>query len=584
MKIKQILFFAGLFIMMLVTPAHAEVKWNDWSDQLFEQAKKENKFVILDLEAVWCHWCHVMEKTTYHDEKVNALLNNHYIAVRVDQDARPDLSIRYRDYGWPATIIFAPDGTEIVKRSGYISPQNMSRLLQAIIDDPSPEQDDLAKPDFSKPLQSSLDNKLREELIKRHAETYDIKLGGLLNAQKFLDRDSVEYAMLRAGEGDAKEKQRAMQTLDAALKLFDPAWGGVYQYSTHGDWLHPHFEKIMAVQAGYFRLYSLAYAQFKEPRYLKAMEDIFRYTNNFLRDANGAFYTSQDADLIAGQHSDEFFALDDKHRRQLGIPRIDKHQYARENGWMIEALAIGYEATGDQRYLQTALKAANWIEHNRLQASGLYSHDKKDRAGPYLGDSLAMARAHLALYRATGNRVHLAYSERTTKAILGQFKHPQAGFYSAKPKANQPVKPIVQLDENMSVVRYLNLLAQTTGRPVYHQATRHVLKFLNHREIALSRITEAGILIIDMEINQPPLHVTVIGAKDNQTAQRLYNTALKQPGWYKRIEWWDTREGRLPNPDVQYPVLDRVAAFVCTDSRCSLPLFSEADLAIQFNK
>ena len=94
--------------------------------------------MILDLEAVWCHWCHVMEKTTYANPEVQELLASKYLPVRVDQDANPDLANRYGDWGWPATIVFGPDGTEIAKIRGYIEPERMQDLLKAIIDDPSP--------------------------------------------------------------------------------------------------------------------------------------------------------------------------------------------------------------------------------------------------------------------------------------------------------------------------------------------------------------------------------------------------------------------------------------------------------------
>ena len=96
--------------------------WNPWTPNIFARAKQENKFVLLDLEAVWCHWCHVMDETTYKDSATIALLNSNYILVRVDQDSRPDLANRYEDYGWPATIVFDANGQEIVKRRGYIAP------------------------------------------------------------------------------------------------------------------------------------------------------------------------------------------------------------------------------------------------------------------------------------------------------------------------------------------------------------------------------------------------------------------------------------------------------------------------------
>src|SRR5262245_52277468 len=124
---------------LAASPASAnELKWSDWNDELFARATAEKRFVILDLEAVGCHWCHAMEKTTYADYAVKSLLAAKYIPVRVDQDANPDLSSRYGDWGWPATIVFGPDGSEIAKIRGYIEPERMQALLQAIIDDPTP--------------------------------------------------------------------------------------------------------------------------------------------------------------------------------------------------------------------------------------------------------------------------------------------------------------------------------------------------------------------------------------------------------------------------------------------------------------
>ena len=109
-----------------------------WSNEVWAQAKREHKLVLLDLEAVWCHWCHVMDATTYRDPAVAALIREHYLAVKVDQDSRPDLANRYEDYGWPATVIYNPDGGEIIKKQGYIAPAGMARLLRAVVADPSP--------------------------------------------------------------------------------------------------------------------------------------------------------------------------------------------------------------------------------------------------------------------------------------------------------------------------------------------------------------------------------------------------------------------------------------------------------------
>src|ERR1700683_2235224 len=115
------------------------IAWQrQWTEALFAQAAREHRFVLLDLHAVWCHWCHVMDDETYADASVVALIGARYLPISVDADSDPALSSRYGDWGWPATIILASDGTEIVKRRGFIPPAQMASLLQAIIDDPSP--------------------------------------------------------------------------------------------------------------------------------------------------------------------------------------------------------------------------------------------------------------------------------------------------------------------------------------------------------------------------------------------------------------------------------------------------------------
>src|SRR5271170_5260147 len=151
----------------------AAIEWQPWSDAIFDQAKRENKFVLLDLEAVWCHWCHVMDETTYRNPQVIALMRSKYIAVRVDQDSRPDLSNRYEDYGWPATVVFGGDAGEIVKRQGYIEPKEMIAMLKAIIADPSPGPSIRPEDEVKFGENSLLPDALRKELEDRYLAQYD---------------------------------------------------------------------------------------------------------------------------------------------------------------------------------------------------------------------------------------------------------------------------------------------------------------------------------------------------------------------------------------------------------------------------
>ena len=195
------------------------IEWHDWDASVFEQARREHKLVLLNLEAVWCHWCHVMAERTYARADIQRFITAHFIAVKVDQDARPDLATRYRDYGWPATIVLDADGNDIAKRAGYIAPEAMSALLAAVHSDPTPEP--AARPfDPGVPSTSPLlTEALRAELRARHARAFDDARGGLRTMQKYLDRDSVEWSLVLAAGGDANEAAMARRTLDAARAL-----------------------------------------------------------------------------------------------------------------------------------------------------------------------------------------------------------------------------------------------------------------------------------------------------------------------------------------------------------------------------
>jgi hypothetical protein len=552
------------------------IHWQAWSDTVFQKAKKENRFVLLDLGAVWCHWCHVMDDVTYRDPKVIALINAQYIAVRVDQDSRPDLSNRYEDYGWPATVVFNPDGGEIVKRRGYMPPKPMASMLQAIIDDPTPGPSVGAEPETE--LESDSQGMLPPELLKKlRAELrqdYDAKNHGWGTVLKFLDWDNVEFCMGEAARGDAEFGRMARDTLAASLKLIDPVWGGVCQYSTDGDWDHPHFEKIMQMQAEDMRIFSQAFAMWGDTEDLHAAKRIGDFLKNFLTSDSGAFFTSMDADLIPGKHSGEYFVLDDAGRRKQGIPRIDRHIYSRENGWAITALSALYAATGEQDVLDEAVRPAKWIIANRSLPDGGFRHDEKDTAGPYLGDTIAMARAFLNLYTVTADRDWLRRAGQSMRFIDANFKG-KTGYLASAERRGATLKPKPQIDENIAVVRVANLLFNCTGDAEYRNIAEHAMRYLATPGITDSRgFQVAGFLLADRELRVPPLHITIVGKKDDAAARALFMAALKNPTAYKRIEWLDTREGALPNADVPYPQMDKAAAFICTERSCSLPIFS----------
>ena len=171
-KIESLLLLSATLLSVAEPKA---IQWQDWNGKLFEQARRDNKFVLLDLEAAWCHWRHVMAETTYKDPEVVSLIQSKYIAVRVDQDARPDLSSRYEDYGWPATIVLGANGKEIVMRSGYMEPRDFAALLKAIVADPTPGPSVRREPKLNFGTQTRLSPALRAQLEKDYVAQYDVK-------------------------------------------------------------------------------------------------------------------------------------------------------------------------------------------------------------------------------------------------------------------------------------------------------------------------------------------------------------------------------------------------------------------------
>lgn len=563
-----------LLLLAIALPLSAKptMHWEPWSDDVFARARREHRFVLLDLEAVWCHWCHVMDEMTYSDDRVIALMNKRYIAVRVDQDSRPDLSNRYEDYGWPATIVFAADRSEIVKRSGYIPPMPMVSMLQAIIDDPSPGPSVVKETPPTFGSDPALAVSLRAQLEKTYVERYDAKNGGWGFMHKYLDAPSVEYALARARRGDAAAAKMARQTIDGERNLLDPAWGGVYQYSTDGVWSEPHFEKIMSMQAGNLRVASLAYALWHDKRDLEMAQAIRRYLFTFLRSPEGAFYTSQNADLIDGRHAGEYFKLGDAQRRAKGIPRIDKHVYARENGWAIEALATLATSANDPRALAEARTAADWVSAHLRRADGGFLHGVEpatNASGPFLGDTLAMGRAFLALYAATGDRSWLHRAEESAAFIEKTFR--------ANPGYVTALHGTRQRDENSELARFANLLHHYDGDKKHEAMAMNAMRYLTAPQIA-TPAPVGNVLLTDFELRQQPLHVTVVGAKGDANARALFASAAGLPQSYKQVEWLDRKEGPLPGSSVEYPSMTKAAAFVCSSNRCSRPAFNAVEL------
>ncbi|MEM7427420.1 MAG: DUF255 domain-containing protein [Pseudomonadota bacterium] len=298
--------------------APPEIIWREWNDKLFRDAKQTKRYILLDLHARWCHWCHFMERRTYANTTVRQIVDAGYLAVKVDQDANPDLASRYGDWGWPATIIFDPDGKEVAKLQGFQRPSLMANILYTVLAHPERVPKLQEEQEVRASASLYLTDEQRARLTGLLDETYDTEHAGWGRRLKFLQPEVIEYALKRSREGDVQIRKRLRATLDAAISLIDPVWGGTYQYSHERDWSAPHYEKIMAFQAQGISLYAKAYAQFGDRKYLKAAEDIARFLLTKMRSPEGAFYTSQDADVDEQVLGKAFYELSETGRSAIG--------------------------------------------------------------------------------------------------------------------------------------------------------------------------------------------------------------------------------------------------------------------------
>ncbi len=541
--------------------------WSEWSDATFERAATEKKFVIVSLQSWWCPWCHVMNKDTWANAEVRAVLKDHFIPVFVDQDARPDISQRYDRWGWPATIVFGSDGSEIVKLRGFYSPQFLIPILKETIKDPSPvDYGTLGGPEQERRLATGLSDAQRAGIVAFIGKAWDQSNGGW-GKSKLVDGPTLAWFLERAKAGDKDAEAKVRRTLTAMVALIDKDLGGISQVSLKPDWSATSHEFPMFAQQAALANYALAAQQFGDAGYRDAADRIYGFLKTTMRSPDGGFYASMG--MAEGQ------------------PGIDKRQYARETGQAIQGLTAYADATGNKEALAIAIKAGDWALANRRLPNGGFRHSERDAAGPYLADNIEMAAALLALHRSTGDRKWLTAATATAEFVARTFIDPKTGGFmaSASPDARHLPKPIKQREDNVTSVRFFTLLAFYSGNERHREIAEAGMGYLASPPVMDAFAFLPDVLLAEEELRNEPVHVTVVGAKDDPRSAPLYAAALAYPLAYKRAEWWDKREGKLANPDVDYPDFpDGPAAFACTRTYCSLPVTEAAAIPAQIDR
>jgi uncharacterized protein YyaL (SSP411 family) len=493
-----------------------ELAWATFSPETFARAKAEKKFIVMDGSAEWCHWCHVMEATTYHDATVRALLDEHFIAVKVDIDSRPDLAERYGDYGWPATIMFSPEAEEIGKYRGYIAPEKFAGILKEVVASGVASTETsvvgVSRPAPSTPFTAEHFAWIQHNTDLDLADFWDEEQGGWGKKQKAPLGWNNAWLLSKAEGGDAQAKARALFSLEQQARLIDPVWGGIYQYSAASDWEHPHFEKLMTFQAPALDNYAQAYRLTADPRMLAHAKAMQSYIDRFLKGPEGGFYTTQDADLNAHDRSKPFldghryYALPEADRLARGIPRIDTNEYGRENGLAIAAYASMYEATKDPATLATATKAAEHVlSTHRSKVPGGITHapSRGEEKQLFLSDNAAFGFGLARLYEVTKDDRWKKEAQAVADFLLANLIDAHGGALFGA--TNDPdavgvfAKRRVPFEDNIMAVRLLTRVAKTTADAKYTQAIARIMTAMSTPEEIKARGRWLGDYLLALE-------------------------------------------------------------------------------------
>jgi uncharacterized protein YyaL (SSP411 family) len=317
---------------------HQPIRWHEFGEEAFAAARVANKPMLLDIGAVWCHWCHVMDRESYDDAEVAAIVNEHYIAVKVDRDERPDIDSRYQlavsaltgQGGWPLTAFLTPDGkpfyggTYFPPADGYGRP-SFKRVLLSIAaayrekHGDVMEQAQMVESAIARAESFSGGSKVSPTVIVAILESarkmFDEVNGGFGNAPKFphpaaLDLVMGEYARtIQAGNPDEELGTIFVSTLKkmATGGVYDQLAGGFHRYSVDERWIVPHFEKMCYDNSELLKNYVHAYQVTGDEFFAGVARDMIRWMDEWLSArARGGFYASQDADYSMDDDGDYF--------------------------------------------------------------------------------------------------------------------------------------------------------------------------------------------------------------------------------------------------------------------------------------
>jgi uncharacterized protein len=571
-----------------------EIHWQTYTDAAFERAQSEGKPLLLAISAVWCHWCHVMDETTYSDESIIKTINERYIPVRVDNDQRPDVNVRYNMGGWPTTAFLTPEG-EILYGGTYIPPEAMSQVLAQIDQFYADPQNRLSAAQRTTELRSAraararsprggdLDPMTAQNILDVLSSNFDEEHGGFGSDQKFPHVPALLFLLdLCAREKNERAHAMAQRTLHAMADggMYDHVEGGFFRYSTTADFSIPHFEKMLEDLGGLLLACARAGAIFSDARLAAVALDVKRYMDARLWIPDrGAYGGSQDAD-------EEYYAQDADGRSKLAAPYVDKTIYASWNAQTAVALFLGgplvefagADAAAWSRRGVTILETL-W---QRMLDKGLICRyfDGSAHVRGLLVDQVWSAWAALAAFEATADPLWLGRASDLIEHADALFD-PDACVYLDRLKSSDDAgrlgEQTVSLEENALMARVLLAASAALGKLSWAERAESILRRYA-RDYESQGIFAAGYASAVLDVLEPPIEVNVVGPSTDASFQALREAALRIAAPALRINPLDPMQEPNRASALGYDASD-TAAYLCRGKVCFARVTSPTEIS-----
>jgi uncharacterized protein YyaL (SSP411 family) len=529
-----------------------------------------------------------MDETSYSSPDVISLINEQYVAIRVDNDERPDINRRYNMGGWPTTVFLTPDG-EIVHGGTYIPPDTMLQTLLAVTDvwrtkredilariAEAKAQEDAARApkagDLAAGVAIDLSRAIVDQVGAHIRGQYDAEQGGFGREPKFPQTKVVRFLLNEHRRNGAPELERMLRTtLDAMSSrgMYDHVEGGFFRYATLRDWTVPHYEKMLEDNAELLALYADAHAVFPDAGYDRVVRDTVRWMDTVLfQPETGLWSGSQDAD-------EHYFTLDADERAKHDSPFVDRTLYTSWNVLAAGAYLRAGEVIKDGAVGMRGWEAISAIERRLRDPSGaLYRYDAG--MGPQLPDLLGDLAAYLSLLVGTGD---LPRATALAARLRERLEDRERGGFYDTPAADQPGRLARRerpIEENATAADALLGLAAKSGDDEWRDVALRTLRAFVGEYRAWGQFAASYADVVSRALREP-VSVVVVGRMGDPQAEALWRAARSSEDPDVIAQHLD------PNvaPDViagrGFPV-DRTAAYVCIGTSCSAPLTDEGSL------